>query len=767
MEKQESNPTLAAMTSNLDPQLLNLSCRFCAKETFLSFEEADLHYRGKAHTKKIRLADSAVEKQIFIGGIASIPSTSVLEYISCFGKLDGLNYVMSRSIDNPNQPNIMFAHFLSEESVQSILALPSHVVNGWRFNISARIVLDLVTGVIGADNQILAATQMVALGEPHLKKRAQVCEKIENILNQFHPGFRAFAFGSAGSSLALIGSDLDILIEFDYNKRLIAKGRKEFWLLREKPKASNSIPTDPVIPDVGAMTVGVGESSAKDEDKIHDANKIKLIFEVMKRNRSIFRNIFPVLGARVPLLKFIHGPTGLTCDVNCRNRMGYLNSQYIKTILTWDDKLRPLLLFLKFWAKHHELIGRGNTGCHTSYAFVVLVLFFLQHEAIIPSPIDLQAAHPEAEEIVSGWSCGFGRDLSVLKPTRRRIESLWQTMAEFFEFVTDLNYAEYFMCGRSGKLRPKSELAETLGIDPALIAEFYPWVLIDPFELNRTITKTLIGQALERFLHFCRQAKSHLISSDSLNDPEITGLFHLKPFVPSSQAKGKKKPPKNTISFKGRNALTPLLTKANPMFEMASFMDQIFRVLFRDCLLLESFPLPPKSSETIAKAASCEVTGSSMVEASGHSGDPHFQAVVFEITMSSNESDNLQVCPKNQTNQPEHFVSLSRCRAHLDTWSNRPHPSLNEASEKRLELYDLEVRRAQSLSQAQVLSETPLLEFDLVVTVLDDVISLVCNPVGEPDAKWTDFASFLATFLSPLCTSVLYQSSHPVLQQLK
>lgn len=64
------------------------------------------------------------------------------------------------------------------------------------------------------------------------------------------------------------------------------------------------------------------------ESKQEQTKVIHIIHGRMAREGT-FHGLVKILGAKVPLLRAIHGPTNLTCDINFSNARGCYNSKFI------------------------------------------------------------------------------------------------------------------------------------------------------------------------------------------------------------------------------------------------------------------------------------------------------------------------------------------------------------------------------------------------------------------------------------------------------
>lgn len=68
----------------------------------------------------------------------------------------------------------------------------------------------------------------------------------------------------------------------------------------------------------------------------------KKIFAVAKssfyRKPALFKDIVPIQGAKIPLVKFVHIPTKVACDLNFRDAIGHYNSNLLRHYLDMNER---------------------------------------------------------------------------------------------------------------------------------------------------------------------------------------------------------------------------------------------------------------------------------------------------------------------------------------------------------------------------------------------------------------------------------------------
>ncbi|GLH13520.1 Terminal uridylyltransferase Tailor [Gryllus bimaculatus] len=310
-----------------------------------------------------------------------------------------------------------------------------------------------------------------------------VCRRLEEITRPVHPHCKAFPFGSRLANLGFPGCDLDLFL------------------------------------DCGNMFNGEYGQTPIQQRILAEA--------VLKRllQSEDFARIHSVLHARVPVLKFLHVPTGTRGDVAFRNGLGVQNSRLLCFLQTLDDRVRPLLLFLKRWARLQSLSLLTENYRLTSYALATLVVFFLQQlpEPVLPPIRDLMDLHAGYQRVIAGWPCSFTRDPGAVPKTRNTM-SVMDLALGFLQFYQFYEYRWFIICPYLGRSIGRKELdnivhPEGEGDDLALEFSVYvdnvrngnseifpshtPVCIQDPFEHSQNVSRNIRNEGLMNFISSC------------------------------------------------------------------------------------------------------------------------------------------------------------------------------------------------------------------------------------------------------------------------
>ena len=139
--------------------------------------------------------------------------------------------------------------------------------------------------------------------------------------------------------------------------------------------------------------------------------KLKTLPNVLKRYRP----------APEKPLEFPKVGVGIHCDINFSNVLALHNSALLRCYSLCDPRVRPMVLFIKNWAKTRK-INSAYEGTLSSYGYVLMVLHFLVNITFPPVLPNLQHFHQILEDEMSselvmldGCNVQFYRNEAILK----------------------------------------------------------------------------------------------------------------------------------------------------------------------------------------------------------------------------------------------------------------------------------------------------------------------------------------------------------------
>ena len=232
---------------------------------------------------------------------------------------------------------------------------------------------------------------------------------------------------------------------------------------------------------------------------------------------------FLVSQARVPIVKFVHAPSGISCDVSCNNTLGVSNSTLLRAFQEVDPRVRPLMMTVKFWAKTQRFVGSPESNLN-SYALCLLVVFYLQRASILPSVETLQ--RDEDVKLSSGWNVAFRTPDRVCDLTGDS-GGVFELLKGFFRFYKDFDSTAQVVCPLLGRPVPINDF-DYLSALPASMARYVSYVrenkvppfryssicVQDPFELSHNVSFGFRNWEVFRI----QCAKAELVSPGNLMD---------------------------------------------------------------------------------------------------------------------------------------------------------------------------------------------------------------------------------------------------------
>lgn len=219
-----------------------------------------------------------------------------------------------------------------------------------------------------------------------------------------------------------------------------------------------------------------------------------------------FENITRILQANVPLVKFTDRRSQTEVDFCINNELGIRNSLLLNSYCKYDERILRCGRLVKEWAKKHELVGTAD-GCLNSYAYMLLVIFFLQSISPPVAP-NLQSLSTDSRPIVDHkwgcedcWETKFLEDVSLV-PASQNTMDVSELLVRFFHFYSCVfDWERHAICMRlnaPGVVVDKFSLATPTNEEQ--------WYLEDPFDLKHNLAGKCTRAGKKRILEEMRGA---------------------------------------------------------------------------------------------------------------------------------------------------------------------------------------------------------------------------------------------------------------------
>uniref|UniRef100_A0A8C5LWS9 RNA uridylyltransferase n=1 Tax=Leptobrachium leishanense TaxID=445787 RepID=A0A8C5LWS9_9ANUR len=269
------------------------------------------------------------------------------------------------------------------------------------------------------------------------KAREHICKDLEVFIKRDFKGARLRLFGSSKNGFGFKQSDLDICMTFD----------------------------------------GIENSEELDCIKT-----IEDLARLLRKHQDL-RNILPITSAKVPIVKFYHARSGLEGDISLYNTLALHNTQLLASYAAIDPRVKYLCYTMKIFTKICD-IGDASRGSLSSYAYTLMVLFFLQQRnpPVIPVLQEIYTDNVKSEVPVDGWNAYFFSKLDELKTywpehgkNKESLGELWLGLLRYY--TEDFDFKEHVIC-----IRRKSLLTT---FKKQWTSKYI--VIEDPFDLNHNL----------------------------------------------------------------------------------------------------------------------------------------------------------------------------------------------------------------------------------------------------------------------------------------
>ncbi|XP_033218690.1 speckle targeted PIP5K1A-regulated poly(A) polymerase-like isoform X2 [Belonocnema kinseyi] len=365
----------------------------------------------------------------------------------------------------------------------------------------------------GFDDQLSSFLNAIALSQTEIETLYEsVCVNLNRLFQQSFPKCKTNRFGSTVTELGFKNCDLDIYVD-------------------------------------------IGEPLSNDDDRRPYVWTLKKVFGEAKRllfrKPNMFNKVIPIPKAKTPIIKFCNVSTNISCDLSFRNSLGVHNSLLIKHYLSLDVRLKPLMLVIKYWAKHCDISTETRGGRITNYALAMLFIFYLQQTnvSLVPPVIDLKrTCQPK---IIEGWQVNF--DKTLRHPLSDKKSTIPELLHGFFKFYANFNFKQNVICPVDGNVYSKDIFKDVNSLPESMhrykdyvnksgnnfqLNVQKPMCIQDPTELNHNFTANVSDILLAIFQKHC--SVSAEVCQNALKSScsqLLLNLFTIMPEVTKSKAK--------------------------------------------------------------------------------------------------------------------------------------------------------------------------------------------------------------------------------------
>ncbi|XP_006824330.1 terminal uridylyltransferase 4-like [Saccoglossus kowalevskii] len=202
----------------------------------------------------------------------------------------------------------------------------------------------------------------------------------------------------------------------------------------------------------------------------------------LKRYNAVY-NVIPIPTAKVPIVKFVHRRTQLEADISLYNTLAQHNTRMLAAYANIDVRVQQLGYTIKVFAKRCD-IGDASRGSLSSYAYILMMLYFLQQRKppVIPVLQELYKGETKPETLVDGCNAWFYDDIKNLNKVwpeygtnTESVGELWIGLLRFY--TEEFKFKEHVISIRQKQLLTRFEKMWT---SKCLAIE-------DPFDLSHNL----------------------------------------------------------------------------------------------------------------------------------------------------------------------------------------------------------------------------------------------------------------------------------------
>nr|XP_047122646.1 terminal uridylyltransferase 4 isoform X2 [Hydra vulgaris] len=366
--------------------------------------------------------------------------------------------------------------------VEKLIVKPLQPLNKANINILNQVCVEVMT--------------TCEMTEKELDFRLMILKKTENHLKKiFNDSCRLLLFGSCVNGFGFQNSDLDISLCFE---------------------------TD---------------TPPKDFDYQRTISQIEKKLRKSLKS-SIFYKVDSVKSAKVPIVKFCVRNSNIQGDISLYNCLAIANSKLLKTYAMIDTRVKIMGYCIKYFAKICD-IGDASHGSLSSYAYILLMLYYLQHcePPVIPVLQEL-AVDKKKTFLIDGKDTWFFDDIQNLDTVWKDYGKNKQTLAElwigFFNFYVEKFFFKRFVIA----IRQKNSLSKCQ-------KEWWncSMAIEDPFDLDHNLAAGVKDDMFDKIMSCFNRARSHFGSpfsnSRKLSNKEyyFNGSYFTDGFVPNDSGK--------------------------------------------------------------------------------------------------------------------------------------------------------------------------------------------------------------------------------------
>ncbi|RUS73655.1 hypothetical protein EGW08_018587, partial [Elysia chlorotica] len=342
------------------------------------------------------------------------------------------------------------------------------------------------------DEELHHLSESRGLNDLDIRARFLACVLVEDLLRPLLPEARVIPYGSCLNGFGWWDSDLDMML---------------------------CLQGDPYVP-----------SAIKKPGRVGLPGNFKFLTEVFHTERILaqksltmvasllelgprFNNVYKILNAHVPIVRFHCATLNLQCDVSLEATDSIKMTELLYLYSSLDSRVRPLMSGIKQWALSHGLTAGGEQQKPTTIGLLSMLVFYLQVRSpqVLPTLRSLQDKAARSDMFyIDNVVYGIPSNPAIL-PKSENTETLESLLHGFFVFFSEFDFESQAISLIEGSSFPKP------GDSSALYVE-------NPLCIGLNICKNVSEKQLEAFTDALKVAACKIESfADTLSSSSSIG----------------------------------------------------------------------------------------------------------------------------------------------------------------------------------------------------------------------------------------------------
>ncbi|XP_078516719.1 speckle targeted PIP5K1A-regulated poly(A) polymerase [Lissotriton helveticus] len=508
------------MEGDVEPQPRGgFRCRLCGVNV-PNRPSLEDHVKGKKHRKLVEVRErrrNQEEKSVFVSGFRKDTSEQeILDHFQGFGPVASIVMDKEKGL-------YAIVELQDFATLQSVLSQEQHYMDEQKLRVKPRekkefvyvppkkqgarkrqeLSLDKLSEALcqceDVDQQAAQLVRMFELSQSEQKVRELLVTLLKEVFSEFFPGCSVLPFGSSVNGFDVHGCDLDLFLDLEKTKTFQPSALKP----PEQPEEDadgqekDTQSEDSILSDIDLETASVPEI-------------LELVATVLRKCVPGVYGVQAITTARRPVVKFSHKESGLHGDISINNRLALCNTRFLQLCTETEERLRPLVYTLRYWAKQKLLAGNpfGGGPLLNNYALTLLVIFFLQTRtpAALPTVKRMKELAEKSEQlVVDSWDCTLPKDSSKLEQSANT-ETLRSLLSEFFCFFADFDFAGTVISLWEGHVLPVADFVST---DANTKLKLGVLNIQDPFELSHNVASNVNEKTALRLQRRCQEGAKY------------------------------------------------------------------------------------------------------------------------------------------------------------------------------------------------------------------------------------------------------------------